>query len=176
MTARCVRYLCRLAAAATFVAGGASSSAAQTANASPAAPRSIQELSVNPITTTFGWYNAEYQRSIDATKTWGVSGSYLSLGDASYRNLTGTFRYYPRAAMSGFYIGGRVGMHRIGTDVAAGTLVGAGPDIGYSWLLGAKQNVGIAMGIGAMRLFGGDLQGVSFTIPTVRLIDVGIAF
>ena len=176
MTARCVRYLSRSAFVAALVVASAASSTAQTVNASPAAARPVQEISINPITTTFGWYNGEYQRSIDATKTWGVSGSYLSFSDASYRNLTGTFRYYPRAAMSGFYIGGRVGMHRIGTDTGAGTFLGAGPDIGYSWLLGAKQNVGIAMGIGAMRLFGGDLDGVSFTIPTVRLIDVGIAF
>jgi hypothetical protein len=32
------------------------------------------------------------------------------------------------------------------------------------------------MGIGAMRLLGGDLQDVSIAIPTLRLIDVGIAF
>ena len=114
--------------------------------------------------------------AIDATKTWGVSGSYLSFSDASYRNLTGTLRYYPRAAMSGFYIGGRLGVHRIGNDFGSGTFLGAGPDIGYSRLLGAKPNVSIALGIGAMRLFGGDLAGVSSTIPTLRLIDVGIAF
>jgi hypothetical protein len=153
----------------------AGSAAAQTATASSWSP-AVQQISLNPITTTFGWYTAEYQRSIDATKTWGVSGSYLSFSDASYRNLTGTFRYYPRAAMSGFYLGGRVGVHRIGNDFGSGTFLGAGPDIGDSWRLGAKQNVGIAMGIGAMRLFGGDLQVVSFTIPTLRLIDVGIAF
>ena len=67
-------------------------------------------------------------------------------------------------------------MRRIGNDFGSGTFLGAGPDIGYSRLLGAKPNVSIALGIGAMRLFGGDLQGVSFTIPTLRLIDVGIAF
>ena len=66
-------------------------------------------------------------------------------------------------------------MRRIGNDFGSGTFLGGGPDIGYSWPLGAKQNVGIGLGIGAMRLFG-DLQGVSFTIPTLRLIDVGIAF
>ena len=66
-------------------------------------------------------------------------------------------------------------MRRIGNDFGSGMFLGAGPDIGYSWPLGAKQNVGIGLGIGAMRLFG-DLQGVSFTIPTLRLIDVGIAF
>jgi hypothetical protein len=32
------------------------------------------------------------------------------------------------------------------------------------------------MGIGAMRLFGAALQDVSLAIPTLRLIDVGIAF
>jgi len=60
------------------------------------------------------------------SKTWGVSGSYLSFSDASYRNLTGIFRYYPRAAMSGFYIGGRLGVHRIGNDFGSGTFLGAG--------------------------------------------------
>lgn len=175
MTAPYAAGLCRFAAAAALVFSVASHAAAQAPGAMPSVAHR-QEISINPLTTTFGWYNAEYEHTIDRTKTWGVSGSHFSFSDASYNNVTGLFRYYPRAAMSGFYIGGRIGVHRIGTDTARGTFLGAGPDVGYNWLLGAKQNVGIGVGIGAMRIFGGDLGGVSFTVPTLRLVDVGIAF
>jgi len=161
-------------AAAIIFAVSASAVAQPTNTAAPVAPR--QEISLNPITTTFGWLNAEYERRIDDTKTWGIAGSHFSFYDASYGAVTGLFRYYPHAALRGFYIGGRVGVHRVAADGAAGSFLGAGPDIGYNWLLGARQNVGIGIGFGAMRIFGGDLHGASFTIPTLRLVDVGIAF
>lgn len=49
-------------------------------------------------------------------------------------------------------------------------------DLGYSWLIGPKRNVGVSLGIGAERLFGGSLAGASLTIPSVRLVNVGVAF
>ena len=72
--------------------------------------------------------------------------------------------------------------------VVLGTVLGFDPErrivqlddgeIGYDWLLGSRQNVGISLGIGATRLFGGTdaLDGLSATIPTLRLLNIGIAF
>jgi hypothetical protein len=48
--------------------------------------------------------------------------------------------------------------------------------VGYNWLLGANRNFYIGMGIGAIRLFGGDLGDSSETIPTLRLLNIGWAF
>jgi len=79
-------------------------------------------------------------------------------------------------AFSGFYIGGSAGVYHVSLASAAGTFFGAGPEIGYSWLLGKKDNIGVSLGIGATRLFGGNLSGVSFTIPNLRLLNVGVAF
>ena len=67
-------------------------------------------------------------------------------------------------------------MHNVGVDEATGRFFGLGFELGYNWLLGAKKNISIGMGAGATRLFGGDLNGASLTIPTVRLVNVGIAF
>ena len=67
-------------------------------------------------------------------------------------------------------------MHHVSIDDEAGNFVGLGFEIGYDWLLGARQNVSIGIGAGATRLFGGTLEGASLTIPTLRLLYVGVAF
>ena len=49
--------------------------------------------------------------------------------------------------------------------------------IGYGWLLGDTERIGVSLGIGANRLYGGDVDDdVNLTVPIVRLINVGIAF
>jgi hypothetical protein len=58
----------------------------------------------------------------------------------------------------------------------SGTVFGAGFELGYNWLLGAKKQLYVSLGAGADRLFGADLEDVSVVIPTVRIINVGIAF
>lgn len=57
---------------------------------------------------------------------------------------------------------------------APGTPLGV--DVGYSWLMGSKRNFYIGIGIGATRLFGGDIEDGSATIPSLRLLNVGFAF
>ena len=139
-----------------------------------------QVLSVNPITSMFKLFNAEYERKLTPFTTWGAQGSFLNIGGFDYRSANLLFRYYPqRAALTGFFIGGRTGIHHVSvdsTDGASANFFGAGVDLGYSWLLGPKRNVGVSLGIGAERLFGGSLAGASLTIPSVRLVNVGVAF
>jgi hypothetical protein len=60
-------------------------------------------------------------------------------------------------------------------DDDEGSAFGFGFDVGYSWLLGAERKFYIGLGIGATRLFGGDIDE-SVTLPSIRLLNVGIAF
>jgi hypothetical protein len=137
-----------------------------------------QVLSANPFGLMFEWFNADYERKINESSTWGASASWWSPGgDADYVNAQVAYRYYPQgAAFSGFYLGGKGGLHSVSVDAASGEFFGLGFELGYNWLLGAKRNVSVGMGAGATRLFGADLNGASLTIPTVRLVNVGIAF
>jgi hypothetical protein len=137
-----------------------------------------QIVSANPFMLMFEWFNAEYERKLSPTTTAGVSVSFLSLdgGDADYRNGTALVRYYPqRAALSGFYLGARAGVHHVDGISSSGNFFGAGFEIGYGWMLGANRNFSISTGAGATRLFGGSLDDVSLTIPTLRL-NVGWGF
>jgi hypothetical protein len=137
-----------------------------------------QALSANPFGSMFGWFNADYERKINESNTWGASGSTLSVGGGvDYFNAQLAYRYYPQgAALTGFYIGGRGGLHSVDVDHESGRFFGLGFELGYNWLFGARRNVSLGMGAGATRLFGGALNGASLTIPTVRLVNVGIAF
>ena len=137
-----------------------------------------QVVSANPFGLMFEWFNADYERKINESTTWGVSASFFSLGDdTDYANAQFAYRYYPQgAALSGFYLGGKGGLHRAGVDDESERFFGIGFELGYNWLLGAKRNISIGLGGGATRLFGGELEGASVAIPTVRLVNVGIAF
>jgi hypothetical protein len=137
-----------------------------------------QIVSANPFMLMFEWFNVEYERKLSPTATAGASVSFLSLdgGDADYLNGTALVRYYPqRAALSGFYLGGRLGVHHVDGVGSSGNFFGAGFEIGYGWMLGANRNFSISTGAGATRLFGGALDDVSLTIPTLRL-NVGWGF
>ncbi len=70
-----------------------------------------QALTANPLLVVAGWFNAEYERRIDSTKTWGLSGSLAKINDFQYRSAKVLFRYYPQEdALSGLFIGGRTGV------------------------------------------------------------------
>lgn len=125
----------------------------------------------------FKWFNADYERRINSATTWGLSASYLPIGDFEYGRASVLVRYYPqRAALTGFYLGGQTGVYRTSEGRQHEVLYGAGMDIGYAWLLGSQQRVGVSLGLGITRVFGGDLDGASIAIPNVRLLNVGIAF
>lgn len=136
-----------------------------------------QVISASPILLMFKWFNADYERRINSATTWGLSASYLPIGDFEYGRASVLVRYYPqRAALTGFYLGGQTGVYRTSEGRQHEVLYGAGMDIGYAWLLGSQQRVGVSLGLGITRVFGGDLDGASIAIPNVRLLNVGIAF
>jgi hypothetical protein len=140
-----------------------------------------QVISANPLLLLFEWFNAEYERKISNTSTAGIGGGWISLdgGDDDYVNVHGFYRYYPQgAALSGFYFGGKLGVHRVETSGADedGTALGFGIDVGYNWLLGVNRAFYVSIGIGANRLFGLDLEDASATLPTLRLVNIGFAF
>jgi hypothetical protein len=155
-------------------------------------------ISLNPILAIFTWYNIELEYSATPHTTIGVQGSYITMKDQTDDDdildikyddtfLVGTafIRYYPVNSFKGFFIGGRFGIynieHKSDFETQEGTAYGAGVDLGYGWLLGAEQRVSVSMGLGAVRLFGGDLDNddsddVATVLPTIRLVNVGIAF
>lgn len=151
-------------------------------------------ISTNPILDMFTWYNAEFEIAMGSNSTIGLSGTYLTLGDAddwdeeTYMAATLFFRYYPTSSFEGFYFGGRLGYNHVKAQVQdpdtglddeeEGSFLAAGIDVGYSWLLGDTKKFYVSMGVGAVRLFGEDLEDadIALTLPTIRLINVGIAF
>ena len=136
-----------------------------------------QVLSANPFGLMFEWFNADYERKINESSTWGLSGSFFSLGgDADYVNAQATYRYYPQgAALSGFYLGGKGGLHSVGVDEASGRFFGLGFELGYNWLLGERRNVLISTGLGAKRIYVQGVNTVSAAYPTARF-TLGLAF
>jgi hypothetical protein len=141
--------------------------------------RQNQVLSTNPFLLLGEWANLEYERKVSPTTTMGIGGSLVSFddGDDRYQSLVGLVRHYPQGApLTGFYFGGRLGVHAVSSDDDDGHAYGLGVDVGYSWLLGAERNFYIGLGIGATRLFGGDMPDARVVIPSIRLLNVGFSF
>ncbi len=150
-----------------------------------------QTLSTSPVADILGFVNGEYQRKLTESSTIGVSAGTLEFDDDRYTNGMIFGRYFPQgAALTGFFIGGRMGFHRISYDSydfdpinfqtiprrKTDTRGAIGIDVGYEWLLGKKQNVLIGLGGGGMRLFGGDDDdNIVAAFPTGR-VNVGFAF
>ena len=134
-------------------------------------------LSANPFLLMAEYVNVEFERKHTESSTFGLSASSFGLDDADYRNFQAFYRYYPQgASLTGFYLGGRGGVHRVSEGREAGNAFGLGFEIGYGWLLGAKRNFAVSVGAGATRLFGGDVEGASALIPTLRLVNLGWSF
>jgi len=152
--------------------------AAVAASAQTTAPTvgPTQVVSANPFTLMFKWVNAEYERKLTPNVTWGAAGALFSLDSIDYKNASGVLRYYTGEALRGFFLGGRTGVYRLSAVSESATFYGAGFELGYTWLLGRHQNVAISMGAGVNRLFGGELEGASLALPSLRLVNVGIAF
>jgi hypothetical protein len=119
--------------------------------------------------------------------------------DDKYFSVYGFYRYYMQGeAFKGFYLSARLGYNQVKANArvgdehdlfmqeevevveATGDYFGFGIDLGYSWLLGKEERFAVSLGIGAIRLFGGDLDedlyDINLTLPTIRLINVGVAF
>jgi hypothetical protein len=125
----------------------------------------------------YEWFNVEYERRHKDATSFGVSASLLPFDDASYGNVAAFYRYYPQGrALDGFYLGARSGAHRVSAGHSSGMFLGVGFEIGYDWRLGSAKNFSVGIGAGATRLFGGAMEGVSLTVPTLRLVNVGWSF
>lgn len=134
-------------------------------------------VSASPFLLMFEWANVEVERKVNEQGSFGLTASATGMGSGAYKNVQGFYRYYPqRASLTGFYIDGRAGVHRLSLDDGGGHAYGLGFDLGYAWLFGAKRNFAVSMGAGATRLFGGDMKKGSFTLPTFRLLNVGWSF
>ena len=162
-------------------------------SASGAIQRKVM-IATDPILDMFQWYSAEFQLRVAQTLSTGIGGSYLSLDDENDTYASGNIflRYYPQGeTFVGWFLGTRVGIYNVSAEAEdidgvdetveeeEATMYGFGIEIGYYWLLGATKRVSISSGIGAVRLFGGDFEeedDVLKTLPTIRLVYVGIAF
>jgi hypothetical protein len=133
-----------------------------------------QVVSSSPFLLMAKYFNVEFERKGTEKTTFGVSASSFGLGDVDYRNLQGFYRYYPQgASLTGFFIGGRGGVHRVSADDDGGNAFGLGFELGYGWLFGAERNFAVSVGAGATRLFGSDR---SVVLPTLRLVNIGWSF
>lgn len=59
--------------------------------------------------------------------TWGVSTSHLTLEGSDFASLNALYRDYPQgAALSGFFLGGRVGSYHVSDEGESGEALGLG--------------------------------------------------
>lgn len=108
-------------------------------------------ISGNPLILLAGWFNAEYETKLAEAATIGAAGGWLDLDDADYTSLNAFLRFYPQgAAFTGFYLGGRAGIHNVEEDNDSDTVFGIGIDIGYTWLLGPGRSFYVGLGIGPL--------------------------
>jgi hypothetical protein len=173
----CSLFIRNVSAAIVFTLLAAPSVAFAQAQGTKFPVANKQVVSASPFLLMAEYLNVEFERKASDTGTFGLSASSVGIGDADYRNVQAFYRYYPQgASLTGFYIGGRGGLHRISDDEDSGKALGLGFEIGYGWLFGSKRNFAVSVGAGATRLFGGDMDGHSLTIPTLRLVNIGWSF
>lgn len=175
-----------------FIAVISTGAAMAQEEATTTAPSRRNVISTNPILDMFTWWNLEWEFKAATTATIGLAASYVKFeqddeteeyAEERYMAFYAYSRYYPMGeSFKGFFFGARVGFINVSakeriTDIEDdGTAYSIGLDIGYNWLLGAPQRLSVSLGIGAVRLFGGDLEDTATTLPTIRLINVGLAF
>ncbi|NNF39099.1 MAG: hypothetical protein HKN71_10555 [Gemmatimonadetes bacterium] len=133
-----------------------------------------QVISANPFGLLLELFNAEYERKLNPTSTLGLGGSFIDLDEETYVNFDGFWRYYPQGRVfDGWAFGAKLGL----TRVDEGTYAGFGFDVNRSWLLGPSENFYVGIGFGLKRLVGTDDASFdALFIPTLRIVNVGIAF
>jgi hypothetical protein len=135
-------------------------------------PARHQVISANPFGLLVDWFNVEIERKVSRSTTAGIGGSYLTDEGDEYVNADVFYRYYPAGrAFEGWAFGVKVGM----TNVDGASHVGVGFDVNWSWLPGPHDRFYLGAGFGLKRLFGTD-DNVMSLVPTIRIINVGVAF
>ena len=142
-----------------------------------------QVISANPFGLLLEVFNAEYERVISQSSTLGIGGSYFGTDDDDYLNLDAFWRFYVNGTpLEGWVFGVKAGVTRadlyddaVEAQDDTQTYFGAGFDANYSWLLGRDDNFSIGIGFGLKRLLGADEAAIEL-IPTIRLVNIGIAF
>jgi hypothetical protein len=130
-----------------------------------------QVVSANPFGLLAEFFNAEYERRVSSSTTAGAGGSMIAAAGDDYVNADVFFRYYPGGrALEGVTVGLKAGV----TQVDSRRFFGFGFDLNQSWLMGNSQKFYIGWGFGLKRLVGAD-DYYQF-IPTIRLVNIGVAF
>src|SRR5690606_26577469 len=111
------------------------------------------------------------------SSTLGIGGSWATLDDEDFKNADLFWRFYLQdEALEGWMFGSKIGLTSVEDS---GTYFGIGFDLNRSWLLGRNENFYVGVGFGLKRLLGvpdeDDYDGPRF-IPTLRLVNVGVAF
>jgi hypothetical protein len=135
----------------------------------------VQVISANPFGLLLGLFNSEYERVVSESATVGVGGStFSSEGEVEYVNADLFWRFYPTGnPLNGWAFGAKVGI----TALDDGAYFGYGFDLNRSWVLGKQDNFYVGFGFGLKRLVGSFEEGLDFrVIPTIRVVNVGIAF
>lgn len=160
---------------ALLVAGTIVMCTASPVEAQQAARPSQQVVSANPFGLLISLFNAEYERRVSESATAGLGGSSYSSSDDDYVNADLFFRYYPSGKpFEGWAFGVKAGATKVNDQ---GTFFGFGFDTNWSWLLGKKDNFYVGAGLGLKRLYGtNDLRSDLKFIPTIRIINIGVAF
>jgi hypothetical protein len=141
------------------------------APAMPAEPRQV--VSANPFGLALSFFNVEYERRVGQSMSAGIGGSFLSNDGDDYFNGDVFVRYYPGARpLAGLAFGVKAGM----TNVDGGSYFGLGFDINWSWTLGKGEHFYMGTGFGLKRLFWTDDTELLEVLPTLRILNVGIAF
>lgn len=159
-----------LATAMTLGGGHFGAARAQAPQPSP-----TQVISANPFGLILEVFNAEYERIVSQSTTAGFGGSFITASDEDYLNADVFWRFYPSGRpLHGWAFGAKLGLTNVPDQ---GTYLGYGFDINRSWILGVNENFYLGAGFGLKRLVGAGDEGFELeVIPTIRIVNVGIAF
>lgn len=140
--------------------------------AQDSAPTVHQVISANPFGLLLNLFNAEFERQVTATATAGAGGSTWHGNGESYGNVDVFYRYYPSGRpMDGWAFGVKAGI----TVSDGRSFPGIGFDTNWSELLGKADRFYVGIGFGLKRLFGTRDPDVHY-LPTIRIVNVGVAF
>ena len=134
-------------------------------------PGASQAVTMNTVFAAFGWFNAEYERTLTPASTWGASYSRFAPGGLSpggYRGMKAVWRYYPRGkALEGRWLGFRAGRSRLWDRSTTNSFSLVGLEMGHSEALGQGQHLMMSFGLGFSRLLGGP-EDFPKTFPSLR--------